>query len=182
MKKDGKPQVAYRFRTENHQQQAADSPQPSLSYEVALILRIASPALLGTLLLGLLGCGGGGPAEAIKRKPTHPVKGSLTINKKPVEGVRVTLYPLNLEDRSGDFWTKGFPGALTKEDGSFVISTYNPDDGAPAGEYLVLSSKMEGEGEAVKDLLLSRYMNPQTAKQRIMVKEQNSDLAITLTK
>jgi hypothetical protein len=132
-------------------------------------------------ILALAGCGGG-PPDNVKRKATHPVTGTLTLNQKPVAGVRITLYPLNEADRGGSHWTQGFPHAITKEDSTFTVSTYVPGDGAPAGDYLVLASLMEGEGEQAKDVLQDRFANPKTAKQKFQVKEQENKLTITLTK
>jgi hypothetical protein len=148
--------------------------------------RVRPHAIIGALspivVLTALGCGGGAPPDNVKRKATHPVSGTVTLNQKPAPGVRITLYPVSEADRDGAHWSQGFPHAVVKEDSSFVVTTYKEGDGAPAGTYLVLSRLMEGDGEKAFDVLKNRYANPATAKQRLEVKEQDNKLTVTLTK
>jgi hypothetical protein len=120
--------------------------------------------------------------ENVSRKKTFPVTGTVNINKQPTAGARVTLYPLNLDDRNGDFWSQGFPHGISKDDGTFEINTYGKGDGAPTGDYLVLTVLMEGEGERAKDLLKSRYNDPKSAAQRTKVGEQSNTLTVDLKK
>ncbi len=77
----------------------------------------------GVLLVGLLvlaGCGGGRPK-------LYPVSGSVTVKGKPADGAVVRLFPA----AGGEH----MPAGVVQPDGSFKLTTFEPGDGAPAGEY-----------------------------------------------
>ncbi len=69
----------------------------------------------------VLGCGGSG---AVK------VRGTVTLDGKPVDGAGVTFIPTG----EGGRQASGTTGA----DGSFQLTTYKPNDGALPGEYKVI--------------------------------------------
>src|SRR5262245_40432993 len=72
------------------------------------------------------GCGPGKP-------PAVPVKGKVTFRKATAPGgALVVFHPKHpaFEKRVG-----GKPFARVKEDGTFTLTTFQPDDGAPEGEY-----------------------------------------------
>jgi 5-hydroxyisourate hydrolase-like protein (transthyretin family) len=64
--------------------------------------------------------------------PPYPVSGQVLVNGQPAKGVRLVFYPQG--DWGGNVIA---PQAWTEEDGSFVLETYSPKDGAPAGDYRV---------------------------------------------
>ena len=88
------------------------------------LIAVLTPALIS---LSVTACGGGGG-----RKPTFPVTGSVLIDKKPGEYARVIFHPVNPEP--GEVVR---PQGLVKSDGTFTLTTYAENDGAPAGDYLV---------------------------------------------
>src|SRR5262245_2332062 len=72
------------------------------------------------------GCGGG-------KSKTTPVKGTVTLDGKPVALASVVFIPRQ-EGRM-------VAQAVTNQDGNFELTTYHPNDGALAGEYLVTVTK-----------------------------------------
>ena len=82
-----------------------------------------------------IGCGG----EA--RLVVHPVQGSVTVMGKPTGGVALQFHPVGSDVRV-------FPRTVTAEDGSFQLSTYQPNDGVPEGDYLVTASWRQVDASA----------------------------------
>src|SRR5262245_12192918 len=80
---------------------------------------------LSLALLSSLSCGSG------KRK-LYPVRGKVLCDGQPTDGALITLRAL---DASQPF--DKLPSARVKADGTFAIGTYDPEDGAPPGEYKV---------------------------------------------
>src|SRR5688500_5484453 len=91
-------------------------------------VRPLAPALLAALCLGLVGCG----------SKTYPVNGKLVWpDGSPVTeltGGTVVFEP-KARPKAGEPAT-GASGDI-KEDGGFSLSTFQPDDGAPPGDYYV---------------------------------------------
>ena len=62
----------------------------------------------------------------------YHAQGQATLDGKPIANASIWLDPV---------WTKepGFPRphAISQADGSFVLETYDKEDGAPEGEYKV---------------------------------------------
>jgi hypothetical protein len=80
--------------------------------------------LVVLLAVTLTGCGGRG---------TTPVKGVVTLEGAPLPGATVLFMP----DGPGGRPASGF----TSSDGAFLLTTYQPDDGALPGQYRVLIRK-----------------------------------------
>jgi hypothetical protein len=136
------------------------------------------PAVAGLVLaavgLTVLGCGTGRP-------PCFPVTGKVTFQKKtPAAGALVVFHPTDpaVEKQFG-----GKPFAKVNEDGTFTLTTYSEQDGAPEGEYGVTidwrgkakdgkPSFSLGEGGAVGQPLLNpKYSNPQQPAFKVTVKK-----------
>ena len=65
---------------------------------------------------------------------TYPVSGRVqTTDGEPASYVRVTLHSSKLVSEGDPFR----PSAMTDEDGTFRLTTYETDDGAPQGNYAV---------------------------------------------
>ena len=78
----------------------------------------------------LAGCGKKEPGE----KPVFPVSGAVFVDGKPAKGAVVMFHPLPITP--GRFDIVRSRGTV-KDDGTFKLSTYKNDDGAPEGEYAV---------------------------------------------
>ena len=61
----------------------------------------------------------------------NPVQGKVTYKNQPLAGALVSFHPKGSTDMKAER-----PTALTKEDGTFSVTT-GQKDGAPAGEYMV---------------------------------------------
>lgn len=100
---------------------------------VSIIRDRAVLAVCLTLCFALSGCGSK-PAWEV----THPVKGLLKFKGKPVANADLAFFP---QDSSYPDTVR--PRARTKEDGTFVVWTYNEGDGAPVGNYKVTAVRNE---------------------------------------
>jgi hypothetical protein len=80
----------------------------------------------------IAGCTGSGSSDLPK---TYPVSGVVTHEGKPVDGATVTFLPME---------GTGSSIGLTDANGKYALSTFNPSDGAPAGQYKVSVVKWQG--------------------------------------
>ena len=115
---------------------------PRLEYSPLLRLPHAGAAF-GVLLFAL-GCGGGDRAE---------VSGKVTrADGSPLVGARV----IARSDATG----KSASG-ITDDDGSYVLSTVEPGDGVPVGDYKASIIEFRGTGDNMRPGSISlKYGNP----------------------
>ena len=88
--------------------------------------------LVAVLVLGasvVTGCGGGADRPAMV-----PVSGTVNYNGSPVEGATVT-FSAGTSARSST--------GVTDSSGKFKLTTFDTNDGAQAGEYIVTIAKFE---------------------------------------
>ena len=76
--------------------------------------------------LPAIGCG-----QADSRVPTHQVQGVIRFRGQPTEGAFIALTPKNAAEGVPN------PRATVAKDGTFSIGTFDGNDGAPEGEYIV---------------------------------------------
>ena len=117
-----------------------------------------------SMLAVVVGCGGtAGPA-------CQPVRGEVRWNGQPLAEAQVIFHPQFVA-------AENFPKPIGQTDaqGSFRLSTFQADDGAPAGEYLITVElrdlRQVGE-ETVRDgpnLLPPRFARPQESGLRFTV-------------
>jgi hypothetical protein len=115
-----------------------------------------------------VGCADESPSFA-NQKPVHPVRGRVTVGGQPAAGAFVLLVPVDEPPDAKD----PRPRAEVQEDGSFTIWTYAPDDGAPAGEYVVT---VRWEDRDVGDKLGGRFAEATSSPLRASVKEGSNEL------
>ena len=84
----------------------------------------------GGVVLGFSALLGLGCAGNEGRAPVYPVTGQVKVANEIPEGALVVLYP------SGPSNADLRPSGKVKQDGSFTLTTYDADDGAPAGDYV----------------------------------------------
>ncbi len=134
------------------------------------------PAKLLPLLLIAAAGPSCSPAAKVDRKPVFPVRGQLFVKDKPAAGAFVLLVPVNEPAEPKD----PRPRAEVAADGSFALSTYGDNDGAPAGEYVVTVTWPGGvrpDGtEEPEDKLFGRYSDRTKSKLRATVKEGPNEL------
>jgi hypothetical protein len=87
----------------------------------------AGIAAFAVAMITLTGCG-----SDETRVPVHPVEGAIQFRGQPAVGAFVALHP---KDGVGSGVPS--PRATVRPDGKFSFTTYDGDDGAPAGEYVL---------------------------------------------
>jgi len=127
---------------------------------------VATSFMVG--LMWVWGCSSTTPVTE-NQKPVHPVKGSVTVGGQPAVAAFVLFTPVNEPPDAKD----PRPRAEVQEDGSFAISTYGAEDGAPLGEYIVT---VTWEDRELGDKLGGRYSDSTRSTLRATVKEGANEL------
>jgi hypothetical protein len=109
-------------------------------------------------------------------KPVYPVKGRVVVDGKPAAGVDVRFHSL---DDPQDQLAR--PLGTTGDDGEFTVSTYNPNDGLPAGSYAVtmrwLPKGYRGPIESGNKLPV-RYDDPETSGFKVQISKGENVLPL----
>jgi hypothetical protein len=119
-------------------------------------MRVAFTITAGLALAALTGC------PAAHKEPVYPVKGQLYYREKPAGGAVVWLYPADApEINKLNPGNEVRPTGIVQEDGSFELSTYGVNDGAPAGRYkvTVMWNKKTKDGKE-ESVLSAEYLDP----------------------
>lgn len=125
---------------------------------------------VGLLGLALAGCGGG------DRVPVYPVDGKVAFKGEAPNGALIVFHPAK---ESGEGTLR--PSAQVKSDGSFRLTTYDGNDGAPAGDYSVTIQwyKLVTKGKDVHagpNVIPPRYGKPETSPLKVTIGESPNDL------
>ncbi len=98
--------------------------------------------------------------------------------EQPAVGFRVVFHPL-LEQEGPRF----APAGITDENGEFQLQSYRPNDGAPAGDYVVtfswpqsISTEDPDDAPRQIDRLRGRYDDPRKSQFRVTVREGKNSL------
>jgi hypothetical protein len=131
-----------------------------------------------TVIVLAVGCSSGGVAEG--RMKVYPVSGVVKVAGQPAAGARVVFYGATPELVGVGTVA---PAAVADENGVFQLQSYEPGDGAPAGQFNVTVSWPEEVPEGVdpevnrpKDRLKNRYINPETSGLTANVPEGGAEL------
>jgi 3',5'-cyclic AMP phosphodiesterase CpdA len=116
------------------------------------------------------------------RRPTYPVRGHVFFEGTPTPHAQVTFYAIDpakkTTTRTGD--------AFVDPDGSFVLSSYTANDGAPTGEYAVTvvwrQPWADATGKPGPNQLPERYGKPDTSELRVRVKAEANEFTLELKK
>jgi hypothetical protein len=133
------------------------------------VLRMLKGALVSVLALAALSCGDGET-----RKPVYPVRGQLFADGKPAAGAYALFHPASDADPHA---TR--PHGQVDQDGTFVLSTYGANDGAPVGDYIVTlewRKTVPGHGPRGPSLLPAEYGTPKESPLRASVKAESNNL------
>jgi hypothetical protein len=110
---------------------------------------------------------------------TTPVRGVVHYKGAPAPGIRVTFHP---QGKSAEM--KFVPTGETGPDGSFVLSTGAPSNGAPPGSYVVTFEKREiappastNYIETEIDAFQGKYSDPAQSKWNVTIKRGENTLA-----
>jgi hypothetical protein len=132
--------------------------------------RPATALALFLLMLVVPACGSGNAR-------VHPVHGRVTFNGQPTPGAMVVFHPAAKEMDNA-----ARPSGQVGPDGSFSLSTFRPNDGAPEGEYnvaivwLVADAKPDPTTEETPNRLPPRYSDPRTSDLHAKVSKGKNEL------
>ena len=118
-------------------------------------------------LLFLSGC-------SEKRVEVFPVSGKVTYKGQAPTGATVVLHPADAA-KTGDF----APTGTVKSDGTFSITSYDPDDGAPQGEYVATIEWYKFEkslGGVGPNVIPKKYTSAKTSPIKLTVSNGASQL------
>ena len=122
--------------------------------------------LVGIVALTLCSCSG----KPEFSKARYPVKGEVFVDGEPAALLSVTLNDV----KGFDEQAPAIPQAVTKQDGTFAISTFEADDGAPAGEYKATFVWGSPQGLSIDtsvDKLKGKYSDPEKSEYKVTVVE-----------
>ena len=122
--------------------------------------------LMGSVLLLGASCSG--------QRTVYPVSGKVLYEGKPAAGAVVKFYA---EEALEPKFVA--PQAIAGDDGSFRLTTYKAEDGAPAGKYAVTvfwAKRSKGGDEYDKLLVPPRYLSPETSRLTAVVEEKATEL------
>lgn len=135
--------------------------------------------LSSTLVVSLIDVLAIGCAKPPNGPLCFPAHGKVLYDSKPLAEAMVVLHPV---DPDPDAENDQRPIAITKADGTFELTTLQPKDGAPAGEYTITvelrDKRLDGDVEVRdgKNLLPARYRDPAQSKLMYRVVEGNNDI------
>jgi hypothetical protein len=118
-----------------------------------------------------------------ERLPVYPVRGQVLYRDQPLAGALVVFEPIQpAQIVAGEQLPSS---GITSRDGSFRLSTYEPNDGAPAGDYRVKiatapRSKADrgilSPSNSPLDVLRDRYLDPKRTGLRAQVNPRSNEL------
>jgi hypothetical protein len=126
------------------------------------------------LLAALAGCGSSQNAD---RLPVFPATGKLVYDGRPLAGAYIVLHP----KRAAGGRAAPRPHAQAASDGSFALTSYESNDGAPAGDYTLTVELRSlanhgGDVTAGPNTLPAKYGRAETSPVTIQIAEQTNDL------
>jgi hypothetical protein len=145
----------------------------SIRLKTRMATGCASAAAL--LLLVAAGCG---KTQDPNRLPVFRASGKVTFQGKAPAGALVVLHPKVSTPENQAVR----PRAYVKEDGSFELSSYESNDGAPAGDYAVVLvwpkpvKSPSGELSAGPNVLPPKYSRPESSPEVVKIAEGANQL------
>lgn len=115
------------------------------------------------------------------RKPTEPVRGQLFFEGVPASGAYVVFQKIGGKDKR-----RVRADGMVEADGSFRLSTYRANDGAPEGDYAVTvvwrKPFVDAVGRPGPNVLPQRYAKAETSGLKAAIKAGPNDLILELRK
>jgi hypothetical protein len=134
-------------------------------------------ALLTCMLM--VSCGKSGDRVKGVRLPVYPAKGKLMMGDEPVPNATLTFHPVKKFPREV---AQIRPSAHTNKDGTYEVSTYGSNDGAPAGDYSVTVSWRGAEpnlrNEEEDELAPVQFRNATTTGFKTTLKEGENTIQV----
>src|SRR5262245_35004980 len=134
-----------------------------------------SPAALlvaFAILLAFTGCGD----SHVDRVPVFPVRGAIRFQEQTPTGAFIVLHR-----KDGSTSNAPKPRAVVASDGTFAIGSYDGQDGAPEGEYVltVQWNKLVKNGNDTvsgPNVLPAKYASPKTSDIKVTVASNENQL------
>jgi hypothetical protein len=121
--------------------------------------------MLAVAIVFACGCGDGRPSRV-------PVSGRVLIDGKPLAKAGVRFYPTGGRSSSG----------RTDAEGRFVLTCYEPNDGALVGNHQVVVSGIEEiSGSTIKWHAPKKYAEPATSGLQAKIDGPTDDIEFDLT-
>jgi hypothetical protein len=109
--------------------------------------------------------------------PVYPAKGRILVDGNPAKDMAISFWPAKIEKDLHAYC----PSGRTDENGYFQLSTYDENDGAPAGEYTVTIEWPIGystvSNQWYGDHLQGRYSNQGTSDIKVKIEAKPNELA-----
>jgi hypothetical protein len=129
------------------------------------MIRLIGLALFAMGLFAATGCGSSNNAD---RLPVFPTSGTVSIDGQAPTGAFVVLHPKADYQRSPDGELVR-PHGLVRGDGTFELTSYSSNDGAPTGEYIVTLELRKvvqysgGDAGPGPNLIPAKFAKPNTS-------------------
>lgn len=137
--------------------------------------RFAATYLLTASLFVATGCG---KSQDPNRLPVFPTTGMVTFQGKAPAGALVVLHPKVVTPKNESIR----PRAYVQPDGSFELSSYESNDGAPVGDYAVVMvwpktiKGPDGSSGPGPNILPPKYSRPETSPAVVKIAEGANQL------
>lgn len=118
-----------------------------------------------------VGCG----PNSDGRPARQPTSGRVTYNGKPASGALVMLWPMPVNKTD---WQAVKPQGVAGDDGTFHLISYEPGDGAPAGEYAITVRWSGPNAPPGPDLLGDRYSDPLKPLRKVTIHEGKNEIPV----
>jgi hypothetical protein len=105
----------------------------------------------------------------LEKVPCHPASGKLSIGGRIPKGATILFVPVNEPADS----KIPRPRATIGENGTFSLSTFGKEDGAPPGEYGII---VFWPGNEMDDQLQGRYSSPEKTAKKLTIVAGKNDL------
>jgi hypothetical protein len=137
------------------------------------VISVGGRLLAAGVLLGLMiGCG------KSRGVTLYPVRGSVQINGEPAKDVNIMFTPVVPIEVEGHPLS---PSGVTEEDGSFQLMSFDPNDGAPAGDYqvtIIYPMSRFNKHQSGIDRLKGKFSNPQTSGLKATVEAKKNEIPV----
>lgn len=144
------------------------------------LLSVAFRLLPVTLMAATIGCSGGDG-----RVPVYSAEGKISVAGEVPDGALIVLYPAAAKAGAEQELR---PSAKVKPDGTFSLTTYDANDGAPAGDYVatIQWNKLIKKGSdfvAGPDIVPKEYTSRETSPWKLTIASSRNQLeAVTIKK
>jgi hypothetical protein len=117
------------------------------------------------------------PSRFVPPVPVVPASGTVEVGGKPAAGAILKFYPVDSKTR-----LPSLPQALADDTGRFVLSTFQRNDGAPVGEYIVTVTwrpdvtTKNGRTERGPNVVPVRFTKPESSTLRAIVPREGGEV------